>query len=461
MAGLSTSVLVDPPVLRAVPTRVVGVPVMYLAAHAVLGPVFAHWSAVSSLHAWFTLVVTAMWAAFSPKLEKIIAGAAYVAMCDVLWRGTFARFFYEGAKYAVAGAMVLAVVRFARTSQRSLLPLVYLGLLVPSILLTVAATGIGGARDPLSFNLSGPLTLGACALFFVQIRCSWQELRRLFFVMLGPVTALASAATYVLLTHNIDFTSETTRLASVGRYAKSFGANQVSAALGLGTLICLLMLLRERDNLARAVEVVVGLWCFGMAVLTFSRGGLYALGVAGAVALLLQFGRGGGHAKTFAILGVMVVAGLVVFSRLDTFTGGALDRRFAETGTTGRAQIAQTDLHIWMDHFVAGVGPGQSPKFRSGELEGVAAHTEFTRLLAEHGLLGLLAIACLLALAVRAVLTAPTAWSRTVSIALVLWAVMDMGHNAMRLAAPGFVFGLAMVRITSTAPESAPPPTSA
>ncbi|MGH9013067.1 MAG: O-antigen ligase family protein [Acidimicrobiia bacterium] len=449
MVGLSASAAASERTRLLTPSRLVDLPLVFLAAHIALGPVFAQWSAVSTVHAYVTVAITMTWAAFGRKLERVVAGAGYVAMCDVLWRGAHARFFHEGAKYVVTAVLLLAMVRFVRTRRRALLPLAYLALLLPSALLTVDASGLAGGREPLSFNLSGPLTLAVSAVFFLQIRCSWRELRHVFVIMLGPITALASAATYIILTEDIVFATESTRLASVGRFARGFGPNQVSAVLGLGALICLLLLLRERRSLARPIELVLGLWFFGTCVLTFSRGGAFNFVVAGGVAVLLQLARGRGHAKTLAILGVAVVAGVVVFSRLDTFTGGALERRFAERSTTGRTEIAETDLDIWAGHRLAGVGPGRSPEFRSGELEEDVTHTEFTRALAEHGMLGLLAMVGLLAVAGRAVIAAPNSWSRTVTIALMLWAVADMAHTAMRLAAPGFVFGLAMARVIS------------
>jgi O-antigen ligase len=430
-------------------SRLTDLPLVFLFAHLLLGPIFTRWGAISSVHAYVTVATAAMLAVFGRKLERVVAAAGYVAMCDVLWRDTNARFLYEGAKYVVTGVLLLALVRFVPTRRHAVLPLAYLVLLLPSVLLTVEAEGFADARELLSFNLSGPLTLAVSALFFLHIRCTWRELRHVFLIMLGPITALASATLYLVLTRDIDFTSESTRRLTTLDLDIAIGPNQISAILGFGALICLLLLLRDRRNLGRLVELALGLLLFGMCVLTFSRGGIFNLLVAGGVVLLLRLARSRGHLKTFAILGIVVLGGVVVFSRLDAFTGGALEQRFADRSTTGRSQIAETDLDTWFDHRLAGVGPGRSPEFRSGQYEGDAPHTEFTRTLAEHGIPGLLAMLCLVVLAGRAVMVAPNSWSRTVTIALVLWAVADMSHTATRLAAPGFVFGLGLTTVVS------------
>src|SRR5690606_38226942 len=116
------------------------------------------------------------------------------------------------------------------------------------------------------------------------------------------------------------------------------------------------------------------------------------------------------------LVGLVVVAlvGIVLFARLDEFTGGALGSRFRDTDPTGRDELAQEDVEVWLDHPVMGVGPGRAYAYRdvAGPLEEAAAHTEFTRLLAEHGVLGLLAIATLGAVAVRRFLATTTLWER-------------------------------------------------
>ena len=51
-------------------------------------------------------------------------------------------------------------------------------------------------------------------------------------------------------------------------------------------------------------------------------------------------------------------------------------------------------IQIFYDYFLTGVGPGQAPKLREiyGYGKRVAAHTEYSRMLSEHGMLGLFSL---------------------------------------------------------------------
>src|SRR5207237_446235 len=136
----------------------------------------------------------------SRKLDHIAIAAAYVVGCDVFWRMCEAKFFYEGPKYVAALVLGIGYVRFARTTRRALLPVAYLVLLAPSILLTVQALGISGSRESLSFALGGPLCLGIAALFFLQLRAGWDELRTVLLALLTPILSIASIATFTTVT---------------------------------------------------------------------------------------------------------------------------------------------------------------------------------------------------------------------------------------------------------------------
>jgi hypothetical protein len=74
------------------------------------------------------------------------------------------------------------------------------------------------------------------------------------------------------------------------------------------------------------------------------------------------------------------------------------------------------------------------------------AHTEYTRLLAEHGLFGLAALFALIIGCMRAMQLAPPGRSRAWAGGLLVWALIYMGYAAMRVAAPGFVLGLILAR---------------
>lgn len=415
---------------------------LFLAGHVLLGVAINGSAALATLHA-AVAVGAGLWiGATSRRIERVAMAAAYLAACDVLWRMTDARIFYETGKYAVAAVLLLGLFRIIRSTHRAVLPIAYFALLLPSALLTVQRLSVLGAREYLSFNLSGPLTLAISVVFFAQLRARWEELRRVFFALLSPIVAVATVATLGIFgAGEIEFTSASNFATSGG-----FGPNQVSALLGLGALLCLLLFLREDRIGLRLLEAGLGLWMFGQAVLTFSRGGAFNLIVAAGVVLVVGVVRSGRRIGSIIAIAVLAIGGVLVFTQLDQFTDGALEKRFADTETSNRGNLAQADLDLWEENRLAGVGPGIAA-FERDEYRyiGVSPHTEFTRLLAEHGALGLLAIVLLAAIVLRGALSARSRWGQAVTLSLAAWAATQMTHAAMRISAGGFVFGLAMV----------------
>jgi hypothetical protein len=106
------------------------------------------------------------------------------------------------------------------------------------------------------------------------------------------------------------------------------------------------------------------------------------------------------------------------------------------------------DLQIWFENPVLGVGPGGAYRVRQSLFgHHTAAHTEFSRLLAEHGILGFLAILLLLVMAKRSIGQGRTNGDKAFAASMIGWSLLYMGINAMRIVAPSFLFGLPFARI--------------
>jgi hypothetical protein len=183
------------------------------------------------------------------------------------------------------------------------------------------------------------------------------------------------------------------------------------------------------------------------ATLTFSRTGVWlgviTIGVA-AVFLIRKSGK-----LLPGLIGALLVLGVlyfVVFHSLDQFTGGKLSERYSQKGFTGREDIAEGDLLLALHNPLLGVGPGMAKMERSNH-RGIAAHTEFTRVLAEHGLTGLLALGSLLLMAAQAFKVASGPWQQAWTTSLIAYSMLFMMASGMRLAVPSVAMGLAMVRL--------------
>jgi O-antigen ligase len=129
---------------------------------------------------------------------------------------------------------------------------------------------------------------------------------------------------------------------------------------------------------------------------------------------------------------------------LDRFTQGALAARYKNTQLTNRDHLAAADLEIWLENPVLGVGTGQAA-FHRGQIldvEMVASHTEFARLLAEHGIFGIAAGLLLFFMAWSNLRRARSVAAKATVAAALAWAFLFMAGSGMRLVAPSFMFGL-------------------
>jgi O-antigen ligase len=398
-------------------------------------------SAFSTVHALATVAVGFYFALAGRKhLLRVAYVGAYIVGAEVLWRMTAAQVFWEMGKWATAAILITAMLRSGRLKGAPLV-LWYFALLLPSAVLTLTALGLGEARRELSFNLSGPFSLMICCCFFANLKLRIAHLQKLFLVQIGPTLGVAAIAFYGISTAtDLSFGKGSSFGTSGG-----FGPNQVSAALGLGALSALLILLVGKlTGRARVIVLVAMLFLAIHSALTFSRGGLYNA-VAAALLGGLYFMRDAGTRARLLVLvpGVLLIVNYTVIPQLDAFTQGALSTRFKSVDTTNRNDIALAQLEVWRDHPLLGVGPGLSRYYADA-----VAHTELTRLPAEHGVFGLAALILLLIAGLRNLRRARTPRAKAVVASTIGWSFAFMLNAGMRLMAPSFLFGLSFLMLS-------------
>lgn len=396
---------------------------------------------VATAHALVTLAVGLWLAVSSREAWKITGAAAYIVGAEVLWRMNNAGVFWEFGKYATIAVLGLALLRMKKWKSAGL-PVLFFCLLALSIPLTLLSLSPSQARQEISFNLSGPLCLAVSALFFAQIKLDWEARQKIVWSITAPILGIAALCVYgIASAQDIVFTNNSNFTTSGG-----YGPNQVSAMLGLGALLLILVAVQARRGTTRWISLLVTMGLIVLSGLTFSRGGLYNLAAAVLMAAIffLRYPRLRAAFLPIALIATFI-GGYYVFPKLNEFTSGMLGTRFSDTDTTNRLEIMQSELEIWKQNPVLGVGPGIA-KYISADEFGVkiAAHTEYTRILAEHGIPGILAILLLISLTGRAVLKAPPGMAQAWAAALATWSLVEMTHAAMRIAAIGFVFGLAL-----------------
>jgi hypothetical protein len=77
------------------------------------------------------------------------------------------------------------------------------------------------------------------------------------------------------------------------------------------------------------------------------------------------------------------------------------------------------------------------------------SHTEFTRLLSEHGILGAAALVLMLVMSARSVLLQTPGWPKAFSASLVAFALIFMTGSGMRMAIPSFLLAFAGMRVVT------------
>jgi len=420
--------------------------ILLLAIHILLGIIVNRLPVVATIHAWITLVI-GLWLGLTTRdTPKIILVAAYIAGSEMIWRMVGASVFYEFGKYAIIAVLGIALLRLHRW-KNSFLPILYFVLLTFSIPLTIAWFGITeAARSAVSFNLSGPLALAICVLYFSQVELGPQNLKRIAWAITIPIVSVLSIAGYSTLTaSNLVFMRASNFITSGG-----FGPNQVSAILGLGAVMMFMIIAVEESKLNRFVATILFIAFLTHALLTFARGGIYNAGICILFAILQLYLSGKARIR-FLFISILLSSFVyfIVIPNLNTFTNTLLLQRYASLETSGRTEIFWGELNVWHDNFIFGVGPGVSTYTVSYYLYGVTenlagAHTEYTRLLAEHGIFGLFALLLLIIMATRAYFKASPKWFYKVwVVVLILWPFAEMSHAATRIAAISFLFGLA------------------
>jgi hypothetical protein len=321
----------------------------------------------------------------------------------------------------------------------------YFFLLLPSAFLTVDALKWIKAQGALSFNLSGPFALMVSCWFFSHVRLKTDELYKLFIVIMTPIVGIAARAINATYSaEEINFTDASNRVTS-----GAFAPNQVSAILGLGVMLCFFCLLKPGTSRSFKILMFATMIAFGaQSALTLSRGGL-VLAACGSFVACVFIMKDAKSVFRIGVLGaiILIITNYVVLPRLDSFTGGALSNRFEDTSSTGRARILEADLEIWSNNPLLGVGPGMAMEYRKELYKNLPAHTEFTRLVAEHGIFGLVALFLLGVMCLQRFQSARTMRSNGLLTGIIAWSILFMGINAMRTAAPSFMFGLSFATL--------------
>lgn len=387
---------------------------------------------------------------YSNRNDEASIFASYLVGMEVVLRGIGASVPWEYGKYSTIFLLIIGmIVEGVKYLRINTLSVIYFISLLPAIAL-LPDYPFSILRQMISGNLSGPLCLFFSFIYFrgrifreINISNVFKSLMLPIISLIGLIFIRAPSI------QDLSFSSEANFEMSAG-----FGPNQVSTLLGASLIIISLSRMLNLKIFPKPIYDYIFLsTSIGIALLTFARGGVIAPIIAIAFSYFVTKGvkyriR---YKEIFYISAVLI--GLYYFS--SNFTKGMIDTRYAslfniinpqEANITGRAKIMALDLEIFRDNFLMGVGPGAARdlRWRYGYGTVVGAHSEFTRMLAEHGLFGLISLLSILILSFKEY-KRRVDYNKVLLGCMSIFGILTMFHSAFRIALPGYIYGLSYV----------------
>lgn len=428
-----------------------------IAFHIVIGMLIFFNESLAKLYFLFAFVFFFYKVVVAPnhlKTFEVLKACAYFVGAEVLFRMTKGSISYEAGKYLVIFFMVMGIF-YKGISGNAYPYFLYIMLLVPSIF--VASTTLSfdaNFRTNIAFVLSGPFCLGVAALFCYDKKISMNQLHNLLLYMVLPIIAHTA---YIFL-YNPSVEEVLSGTGSNRSASGGWGANQVACILGLGMFILTVRLFTKSSSIGlKVLNILLFSAISFRAIVTFSRGGVLTAIIAIVAFLIVYFSVVPNRKK----IGIVMLSIVFAFSSLATWiisnseTKGFINLRYENKDhlgreksdlTTGRGQLFQDELDGFISNPFFGIGSSRAKDERIEiEGQGITSHSETSRLLAEHGMFGVVILIILLFKPLD--LRSSNKRNYLFYAFLGFWFV-TINHSSMRLAAPAFVYALALLNVT-------------
>jgi hypothetical protein len=331
---------------------------------------------------------------------------------------------------------------------------IFLLLLVPSVIISTFTLNFDtDIRKAIAFNISGPVCLGLASLYTFRRKVALAEINNILLSMGLPIVTCMVYLT--LFTPNIQevITGTESNFQTSGGY----GPNQVATILGLGMFIFFSrVILDSKTKFQIILNLIIALNITYRGMLTFSRGGMITGFLM--IVLLLVFlyfkSNYGGRVKLNYIIVLLVFAMFATWTYTSFQTGGLINKRYSNQDAAGRAKLSQftgredvakNEINTFLKNPIFGVGIGKGVEVREDETGiKVLSHDEITRMLAEHGSFGVLAL--LILFFTPLVLYLENKFNMFLLCFVAFW-FLTINHAAMRTAAPAFVYSLSLLNV--------------
>jgi hypothetical protein len=387
------------------------------------------------------------------RQNEALVAAAYIVGSEVFLRMTGGNPLYEISKYAVM-VFIVTGMYFSGFSKGAAPYWIFLLLLVPSVVITTFVLNFEtDMRKSIAFNISGPVCLGVASLYTYRRKIPLNQMNSIILSLGLPIVTCMSYLTFYTPSIQDIVTSTESNSATSG----GFGPNQVSTFLGLGMFVFFSRtILESRTKFMLVLNILIAVNISYRGIVTFSRGGM----ITGFLMILLLLfflyykSNYTGRVKLNYIIVFIAVAIIATWTYISFQTGGLIDKRYAnqdargrqkESKFTGREDIAQNEIDLFLKNPIFGVGVGKGVELRYEETGvGVLSHDEITRMMAEHGSLGIVGL--LILFFTPLFLYLENKFNMFLLCFLAFW-FLTINHAAMRTAAPAFVYSLSLLNV--------------
>ncbi len=164
---------------------------------------------------------------------------------------------------------------------------------------------------------------------------------------------------------------------------------QLSGYLGFSCTVFFFSIMNDQERKNLLMNIV---WLFCSAILmilTFSRGGIYFLGIM----MIMYFLFHRTELKSYFLFVLLIPAAMLIYYYVSEKTNGLIEDRYEQAGSSGRDLLVEAGWSLFKEQPLAGVGPGNfGAEITKNNLYQVesGAHNEFIRIGAEDGLLGII-----------------------------------------------------------------------
>ncbi|WP_162127027.1 O-antigen ligase family protein [Flavobacterium phycosphaerae] len=380
--------------------------------------------------------------------NEVLYVIAYIAGSEVFFRATNGNPVHEFGKYSMLFFTFLGFYYSGFPKIKN--PYwIYLVLLLPSVFLSFMYLD-GNLRRKICFEILGPICMGFLALYTYKRKISAAQINMVLNLIALPIL---TSCIYLILkypqnghkiySHNSNF-----------YFSGNYAPNQMATVLGLGMFIYLLKIVIESDN--RKIlypNIIIFCLIFHRGLLTFSRGGIVTGVIVALIFFLALYISRNGYYNLKRKVSLLLFAVISIFGLTSYQTDNSLFKRYADleileshkVTTRGRYIEIKSDIENFTEKPIIGTGPGISREVRKSNYgRDITTHNEITRLLSEHGVLGLLALLILIFFPLRFYYND---LRNFYLLPFFIFWVLTINHSATRTIAPLFLYALTLLQI--------------